>query len=1505
MFGGRRGLVAVLAAGSVVLGGAQATGMEVPLSGPGPHALALSGPTPTSPGTTDVVSAASGSQTAAGGAGPRLSADGQWSVFTSIADLQPGNPSASAGQNNIFARNLATNTTVQLSRATTGGNPAPASGSSFQPDITANGRFVAFITQATNIIPAAANTATLVLCDRDPDNNGVFDEAANNGSLTDTCIGVHTGPLSINAVGAVVTTERPTVAVNSSGSSGRIAWTQLTARPGAPGSTAMHVFSSTFSTSGGLAVSAETQVPMTLGTPASCGSGQSGSSNEELSPTLADDGDVVFFLEEFPAGGCEAIASTGSLSFGTPTTRRWDAVPSSCGSGFLGDRGALTGECAGLGGGDVVFLSGPAPDAAGDGVAFRFHDGPPAPPGFVAPRAAAPTFDTDWALVARAGSGNSVSSDILSRNNAGTIVDGFEASLSGDGRYAAFTTDAANTHDGADRTGSTALQVVARDLTLDAGPTRIKGALATPRDPSRPTPNNCAPAADQSCASAGGSAGSLSMDATGGRIAYASSATDLLPADVATGNAYVRTWAPQLADQETPGGTAQTGSTRTFDVPISIASGFGPLSITSTALAGTNLDQFVISTDDDCRARAIHVNDPCTVTVTFQPTSDGTKNADILATTKYATSTTSAASVVATAVPNGPKNAPATNVPASLDPSGAQPQSGGGGSMISGNGRWDVFTSSSDLLGRKAAATEPDRSNVYVRDLADPQTTVQISLQEALGGSPTTPSRPTNPGARPRGANPNGASFAPTISSDGRFVSFMTLATNVAPRRFGGGVHDPALDYITAVVCDRDPDGDGKFDELQSGTQLPDYVCFPVEAGSNSDDGFGLDTSSRPMLAGNRSRITWVESSRGFTTERRVVYADLTTAAGGALQAPGTYHYVPSSVTGFEHGADRNDGSNVEQTQPVLNEDGTLLAYEAVTHPDNCCSAFAVIEADLAAGTDQRVDGLGGDNPGPDLEISDPPAISDDGTRVAFEYFNGNEYRIYVSRVSGGVATSRIESRNNDGDIRSGVQPVLSGDGRYLAFVAQARDMSNGVDPATGGCNDQTETNLKLVCQVVARDLVHDAQRAAAGLSRLPSELVSTARPGSACPNPPAAGRLCGGNDDSSNPSMDNTGSEIGFDSAATNLIPGVDPAASGAYVHTWRPSITSTPIDYGSVKLGNTKTKNANESVLLLASPPEAFGPISLGKSTVTGLAVADYTVVNDGCSGVTLHEGAPDGQPLSGPAESCTIKVRFKPAAPGTRTAALRVPIGKNSFPRVIRDPAPPNAIVQQFDPAAVRTLTGFGATSVVVVNPAILDFGNRRAKDPLTKTVKVTNTGSTALVISGVVVNDTTHPGARNDYTVTFGGCLPAVAPGASCLISVKFSGSKVGVRDAIMIISSNASAGSTTVGLRARVIKPSIDSNPAVSPVRRVITVTGKNFAPNHFVEVGFDDDVQDTVKTDAHGSFELTMVVLPNGRQGPRTLFGHSVGLSKTIRGEFDFLVVLTSSDPGGGMIVRD
>lgn len=82
-----------------------------------------------------------------------ISGDGRWVAFTSLANnLAPGT-------NNflwdVFARDRLTGTTMLVSRRTSG---VPASGgSSYRPDISRDGRFVAFESRATNLVPGDTN----------------------------------------------------------------------------------------------------------------------------------------------------------------------------------------------------------------------------------------------------------------------------------------------------------------------------------------------------------------------------------------------------------------------------------------------------------------------------------------------------------------------------------------------------------------------------------------------------------------------------------------------------------------------------------------------------------------------------------------------------------------------------------------------------------------------------------------------------------------------------------------------------------------------------------------------------------------------------------------------------------------------------------------------------------------------------------------------------------------------------------------------------------------------------------------------------------------------------------------------------------------------------------------------------------------------------------------------------------------------------------------------------
>jgi len=86
---------------------------------------------------------------------PTISADGRYVAFASTAtDLAPGD---SNGDWDVFARDVATGTTRQVS---VGRHGEPGNGPSRAPSISADGRYVAFSSDATNLVTGDTNGDT-------------------------------------------------------------------------------------------------------------------------------------------------------------------------------------------------------------------------------------------------------------------------------------------------------------------------------------------------------------------------------------------------------------------------------------------------------------------------------------------------------------------------------------------------------------------------------------------------------------------------------------------------------------------------------------------------------------------------------------------------------------------------------------------------------------------------------------------------------------------------------------------------------------------------------------------------------------------------------------------------------------------------------------------------------------------------------------------------------------------------------------------------------------------------------------------------------------------------------------------------------------------------------------------------------------------------------------------------------------------------------------------------
>lgn len=98
--------------------------------------------------------------------------DGRYVAFQSAA----GNlvTSDTNGFLDIFVKDRVTNKTVRISQAADG---TQANGDSYTPSISQDGRYVAFASQATNLVPGDTNgVADIFVYDRDADANGTYDE---------------------------------------------------------------------------------------------------------------------------------------------------------------------------------------------------------------------------------------------------------------------------------------------------------------------------------------------------------------------------------------------------------------------------------------------------------------------------------------------------------------------------------------------------------------------------------------------------------------------------------------------------------------------------------------------------------------------------------------------------------------------------------------------------------------------------------------------------------------------------------------------------------------------------------------------------------------------------------------------------------------------------------------------------------------------------------------------------------------------------------------------------------------------------------------------------------------------------------------------------------------------------------------------------------------------------------------------------------------------------------
>lgn len=604
-----------------------------------------------------------------------LSGNGESVVFTSQSRLDPSLDVGSGERipyKNVFVRDLVRQKTIMLSRGqfdppvSTGtvgvrmggdkllnlqpgggggtgsdGVPGPEikdtppTGNSYTPSVSADGRFVAFITEMNNMFPSDTSFRDkVVIVDRDPDADGNYDEEVTRFGVASKDYKYY---LVSGREGDFCCPELPKIAGNAS----RIVW--VSDSEGSDLRTSALNFGAPAGTSplGPVEPVPAPGIPLHF----------RGSQDD---PAISGDGNHIVFhqryfrdcgeLSECLVKDFHAIISTDMSKPNKDTFR----VDIDAGKPISNDF--------------LELVQHPAVNRDGSVIAFvaeQFEECGECPP-FSA-------FNEPTTYVVQAANNKVTRTDIVSRDNDFKIINGDRPGLSADGRYIAFVTNNFNAHDGADgdetnedciqpaqitlrnsaapllrlnalpparNADHTTCQVVMRDLIVDLDRRvkelpRLKGTLVSPNTKGNAGNGNTVPQIFNDFDRPASTAPSLSDN--GGRVAYDSDATDLVtqPADDdRTHDVFVRTLEPTLAGRTVDFGKVQINTSKTLTAVLT-ENGFGPIDVDAISVIGANPGDYAVGAQT-CTAATVHETGSCEISVAFSPKVEGDRKAQLL-----------------------------------------------------------------------------------------------------------------------------------------------------------------------------------------------------------------------------------------------------------------------------------------------------------------------------------------------------------------------------------------------------------------------------------------------------------------------------------------------------------------------------------------------------------------------------------------------------------------------------------------------------------------------------------------------------------------------------------------------------------------------------------------------------------------------------------------------------------------------------------------------------------
>jgi pseudomonalisin len=336
------------------------------------------------------------------------------------------------------------------------------------------------------------------------------------------------------------------------------------------------------------------------------------------------------------------------------------------------------------------------------------------------------------------------------------------------------------------------------------------------------------------------------------------------------------------------------------------------------------------------------------------------------------------------------------------------------------------------------------------------------------------------------GAAPaDGLSDLPAISADGRYIAFLSTATNLVPG-------DTNAD-VDVFVRDQQTGATARVSVAEDGSQADDGSSLPA---ISADGRFAVfQSSASNLVPGGRRGLgdvyvrdlqlghnTWVNlSSSGVPSDggarepsisgngRYVVFdsnsTNLVPGGGGGVQQV-YVRDLQNGTTSLVSAATDGSPGDGDSTRPIISGDGRYVAFVSAADnfvPGATASGRQVFLRDLTAQTTELVSGPpsgGAPNAQVASDSDERIAVSPDGRYVAFTSYasnlvpgdgNFNSDVFLWDRIT--KALTAVSVANDGTLLAGGGAPAISADGRFVAFrlyIAGAPGQTAVRDTVTG-----------------------------------------------------------------------------------------------------------------------------------------------------------------------------------------------------------------------------------------------------------------------------------------------------------------------------------------------------------------------------------------------------------------------------------------------------------------------